>query len=389
MNSHLKQRMSATLVQVSQENIASDIPNSAILLSGNTINPWGVVSYQGYTYVANNGSGTISVFRCDTLVNEIKVNDTLGNPASPTGIIVNEATSGYIITSGTLNAPATLLISTEQGFIFGWAASVSPDAILVQDDSGLGVIYKGLAMVQTMLYLCDFGNSLIREYDPTWTMVRTFTDTGLQAVGYAPFNCIPKPICSCPGLLVSFALKENLTDIDETAGPGNGYLDTFDVMGMLQARIHSRGPLNAPWGMTYIFVEGRIQVLVGNFGDGTIHVFDLEARQYVGHVQDAYGNNLQIDGLWGLENIDNKKVLFAAGSQDEQHGLYGKLTLDRIARACDLYRPRIAEQEEEESCHKRKEHCESYSRRHHSSSSRSPSHRHHETSYSTHFMSSS
>lgn len=40
-------------------------------------------------------------------------------------------------------------------------------------------------------------------------------------------------------------------------------------------------------------------LLVGNFGDGTIAAYDPATQAYKGQLKDALGNVVSIDGLWG------------------------------------------------------------------------------------------
>ena len=73
-------------------------------------------------------------------------------------------------------------------------------------------------------------------------------------------------------------------------------------------------------------------LLVGNFGDGMIHAFDPSSGDLLGSLKDDKGNPLVIEGLWGLQfgNGGNGGKLgtlyFAAGPEDETHGLFGSLT---------------------------------------------------------------
>ena len=59
----------------------------------------------------------------------------------------------------------------------------------------------------------------------------------------------------------------------------------FDEQGNFQQRLISGDALNAPWGMaiapaTYGSLGGKL--LVGNFGDGRINVYELEDDRYGG-----------------------------------------------------------------------------------------------------------
>ena len=73
-------------------------------------------------------------------------------------------------------------------------------------------------------------------------------------------------------------------------------------------------------------------LLVGNFGDGTIDVFDLNNDRFLGKLDGPEGEPIKIDGLWSLmpgnggPNSDPNSIYFTAGIDDEHHGLFGKLT---------------------------------------------------------------
>jgi uncharacterized protein (TIGR03118 family) len=79
-------------------------------------------------------------------------------------------------------------------------------------------------------------------------------------------------------------------------------------------------------------------LLVGNFGDGTINAFDATTGAYIDSLRDTGGNPIEVEGLWGLA-FGNKNagsspnnLYFTAGISDgiggevEEHGLYGKFS---------------------------------------------------------------
>lgn len=118
-------------------------------------------------------------------------------------------------------------------------------------------------------------------------------------------------------------------------GAGNGFVDKYDLNGNLLQRFASGGVLNAPWAVTQApasFGQFGGDILVGNFGDGTIHAFDSVTGNLIGSLKDSMGNPLVNEGLWGLKfgnggNGGNpNKLYFAAGIDDEQHGLFGSFT---------------------------------------------------------------
>jgi uncharacterized protein (TIGR03118 family) len=72
-------------------------------------------------------------------------------------------------------------------------------------------------------------------------------------------------------------------------------------------------------------------LIVGNFGDGAISAFDPITGDYLGTMQDGKGNNVAIDGLWGLifgnggNGGDPTTLYFGAAPMGGQHGLFGSL----------------------------------------------------------------
>jgi hypothetical protein len=77
----------------------------------------------------------------------------------------------------------------------------------------------------------------------------------------------------------------------------------FDVQGNFIARVGSDGALNAPWGLAQApasFGAFAGDLLVGNFGDGRINVFDPVTDAFLGQLLGTDGLPLVIDGLWGL-----------------------------------------------------------------------------------------
>ncbi|MEI6415636.1 MAG: TIGR03118 family protein, partial [Pseudomonadota bacterium] len=69
-------------------------------------------------------------------------------------------------------------------------------------------------------------------------------------------------------------------------------------------RLVTGGPLNSPWGMALApgnFGAFSNDLLVGNFGDGSINAFDPATGTYHGQMLDGSGNPLINPGLWGLK----------------------------------------------------------------------------------------
>jgi hypothetical protein len=157
----------------------------------------------------------------------------------------------------------------------------------------------------------------------------SFTDPSLPA-GYAPFN-----VAALGGkLYVSYALQDADAE-DDVTGHGHGFVDVFDTNGNLLQRLVSRGELDSPWGMVIApagFGDFSGDLLVGNFGDGRIHAYDLTSGALLGTLSESPGHPIVIDGLWGLAfgngrtAGDTTTLYYAAGPDDETHGLFGKIT---------------------------------------------------------------
>src|SRR5262249_43313553 len=127
---------------------------------------------------------------------------------------------------------------------------------------------------------------------------------------------------------------QNTEKHDDVAGVGNGFVDVFDTEGHLLQRFASQGTLNSPWGLTrtsFAFGQFSGDILVGNFGDGLISVFDSKG-QFLGGLFGPDGLPIQIDGLWSLSFGGGKAsspddLYFTAGPNEEQDGLFGTITV--------------------------------------------------------------
>ncbi len=263
-------------------------------------------------------------------------------PAGPTAIVWNP--SAAFLVPGT-KLPATFIFATEDGTISAWTLGLNPveNAVLAVDNSASpnaanGAVYKGMVVgvnsKGVFLFATNFRAGTIDVFGPTGpnglftpaTTAGNFKDPGIPA-GYAPFG-----IANIGGnLFVTYALQ-NAQKHDDVAGQGHGFVDVFDTDGHLLRRLASRGPLNSPWGVTrasYAFGRFSGDILVGNFGNGRINVFD-EDGHFIDELDGANGKALVIDRLWTLTlggglNSQADTLYFAAGPDDETHGLFGTI----------------------------------------------------------------
>ena len=324
-------------------NLVSDLRGFAERFDPNLVNPWGIAfSPAGPFWISDNHSGVATVYDAqgrslpagDPLVVTIPPPAGGMPPAAPTGVVFN-GTANFTVASG---KPAFFIFATEDGTISGWNPSVdATHAILKVDKSGSGAVYKGLAMGHQAsgdsLYATNFFSGNVDVFDASFAPSGSFTDAPLAALGFAPFG-----IRNLAGkLYVTFA-KQDADKHDDEAGPGNGYVDIFDTDGTFVKRLISNGVLNSPWGIApapanFGGLSGSL--LIGNFGDGTIHGFDPATGALVGQMLIPSGRPLSIQGLWGLtfgnggQGGDPGVLYFTAGipgpGQVEDHGLFGQI----------------------------------------------------------------
>jgi uncharacterized protein (TIGR03118 family) len=323
----------------SVHNLVSDQAGEADVVDPNLVNAWGIA--HGPTtpwWVADNETDVSTLYTGAGAPIPLVVSVDGG----PTGIVFNGGSS-FIVRSGHASGPALFLFATEAGTIRGWNPVVpgptpptSTQSFVVVDRSHQGSNYKGLAIASTahgdMLYAADFHNGRVDMFDGSFKLVTppgAFVDPRLPP-HFAPFG-----IQNLGGrIYVAYAMQDEEAE-DEVAGPGLGVVSVFDTSGNFLGRIASGGDLNAPWGLTLAphgFGPFGGAVLVGNFGDGHITAFRLTATGHAvdeGQLQTAEHRPLEIDGLWGIGFGNNSlagpssTLFFAAGPDDEEHGLFG------------------------------------------------------------------
>jgi uncharacterized protein (TIGR03118 family) len=328
-----------------QTNLVSDGFLPAVTTDPNLINPWGLTSSATSPFwVSDNGMGVTTVYTGAGAKVKVGGFDSIAiaappgqaTPASPTGDVFNIAGTGFNVTSGGVTASSVFIFATEDGTISGWNPTVNGGAssVLAVDNSqgGTGAVYKGLAIAQTddgtLLYAANFRNGTVDVFDQNFQQVNSFTDPKVPA-GFAPFNVQVLD----DHLFVTFA-KQDAAKHDDVAGAGNGFVDEFDLEGHLLHRVASGGALNSPWGLAIApsnFGEFSNDLLVGNFGDGTINVFNPKNDHFLGKLEGANGAPITIGDLWALipgtgnAGTDPNKIYFTAGVQNEAHGLFGSL----------------------------------------------------------------
>ncbi|MEA2677302.1 MAG: hypothetical protein QOJ81_1443 [Chloroflexota bacterium] len=320
----------------SVERLVSDQPGKADFTDPNLINGWGLAA--GPTtpwWVAAEGTDKALVYGAegDPIPLVVDVNH------GPTGEVYN-GTADFVVNGNGESGPALFMFASMDGRIRGWnpdvgVATPSTHAYVVADRHGAGAVYTGLAINHTggqnYIYAADFLNGRIDVFNGSFTRQNwagKFTDPDLPDE-FSPFG-----IQAIDGyVFVTYAEQEGNTD-EEVIGRHLGYVDAYSAGGDLIARVATRGPLNAPWGVAWApddFGPFSGDLLVGNFGNGRIHAYRQTSTGWVldGVLRKPNGNPVAIDGLWAIAfgndgpAGDHDELYFTAGPDDEAHGLFG------------------------------------------------------------------
>jgi uncharacterized protein (TIGR03118 family) len=306
-------------------NQVSDQIGVAPVTDTNLVNSWGLSQGPGtLLWVANNGTNTSTVYDPATFA---KAPLTVNTPDGPTGTTFVNVANSFKVASGSASGRSIFAFATESGMIAGWNPMVdNGNAVVAVNQSAQGSVFKGLTLGLNqdthLLFATDFTNGVVDAFDTNFNKVMSFTDPNLPA-GYAPFN-----VQNLNGqLYVTFAVRAPGAT-DETHGYGLGIVDVFDTSGKLVKRLITNGRLNAPWGLAIApasFGKFAGDLLVGNFGNGRIQVYDPQTGEFLGRLTDANGTPLTIDGLWAVHSGANGTLTFSAGPSMEAHGLVGSL----------------------------------------------------------------
>ena len=317
--------------------VSDTAATNALHHDANLVNAWGLAfNPQGFAWVANAGTGTSTLYDGTGAVQSLVV--TLPANTDASGIVFN-GTTDFSITENSVSGAAAFIFATLQGQIAAWAPAVDgTHAFTIVDNSTSGAVYTGLAIDTSaggdMIYAADFVKGTVDVFSGSFAPVTTaggFVDSTLPA-GYAPFGI--QQIAD--KIYVTYAQPDPTTH--EKVGAGLGLVDVFDKQGnLLTHLIPAGGALNAPWGVAMApanFGKFSSMLLVGNFGDGKINVYNPTTGAFVATVSNNDGSAIVVPGLWALQfgndlNSQPSNTLFyTAGPGAEAHGLYGRIDMN-------------------------------------------------------------
>jgi uncharacterized protein (TIGR03118 family) len=317
-----------------QVNLVSDLDGVAMLQDTNLVNAWGIsFSSTSPFWISANGTGKALLY---SVTNDMNGNMVVTKQGLEVTIPGDGTPSGQVFNgTGGFNGDVFLFVS-EDGTISGWRQSLGTDAeVLTSRDSA---VYKGVTLAETngvpILLAANFAEATVDMYDTNATLMGQFMDQDAPS-GYAPFN-----VQVLQGTVFVTYAKQDDKKHDDVAGAGNGLIDVFNPdsgnFDRLVTGSDAGGTfteINSPWGLATSpssFGVHADQLLVGNFGSGTIMTFDDHAN-FNGLLKGTDEHPIVIDGLWALTFGNGGKagtpdtLFFSAGPNSEGDGLFGSI----------------------------------------------------------------
>ena len=332
--------------------VTADTTVMAAHTDSHLINPWGIAFQPGSPFwISDNNAGVSTLYDKTGAPNQLfTVPPPTGssNPSTPTGIVYN-ATGGFSVNGFS----SVFIFATEDGTLSGWYTGNS--AILAVNNSAIpsaaaGAVYKGLALVTNtqgnFLLATNFRSGKVEIYDTNFHQTQVlgpgaFNDPALPAVpansgspGYAPFGVKVISVNNTSMVVVTYALQDNPMH-DPLHIAGTGFVDLFSTDGTMLRRITSDSHLNAPWGVVIPpagFGSLAGDLLIGNFGDGTINAYNFATGAFIDQMKDQTGAPITNTSLWDMvfdpagTTGDPNTMYITAGLANEAHGVFAKIT---------------------------------------------------------------
>lgn len=319
-------------------NLVADVPGRAAFADPQLVNPWGLAATPtGEWWTGNEARESSTLYSGTGRKTPLDVRVDGG----PTAVVYHRG-GGFVVRGGGRSDPARFVFACEDGTLRAWTPTVPSGwstRAEVGFEGGAAALFRGLALSGPRLYAADFHNAQVVVVDARWRRVRlpreAFTDPSIPP-WYAPFG-----IRALAGhLFVTYAWRAPVNGND---APTGGFVDEYTPAGRLVARLPRAG-LNEPWGLALApRAFGRFggDLLVGNFGDGTIAAYRREGDGWRrdGVLRSRDGKPIAISGLWSLAFGNGglagspHTLFFTAGphrwrgpTEQSVHGLLGAIT---------------------------------------------------------------
>jgi uncharacterized protein (TIGR03118 family) len=299
------------------------------------------------SFVTNERAGTVRAYYpagFEEIPGVLLISPPEGNtrPTRPTAVVANP-TSKFEFES--LGAPAQYIFAAENGTISGWAEAggdFEQVTLLALDRSKQDDVYEGMTIMtndccEPVLGVTDFHHATVRCISNEFVAFQCperFVDPHLP-VHYAPYGI--QQIGS--EVYVTFVEQDSQKE-RPVPGKGKGLVDDFDWKGRFLRRFATGGTLNVPWSVVKAapqFGSFANDILIGNFGDGTISAFDAKTGAFRGQLRNAEGEVIVNPGLRGMvfgsSGVGDPNTLyFTAGPENKADGLLGELvpSLEKI-----------------------------------------------------------
>lgn len=304
-------RIFSNLYRLGQSDLISTVGFGAKKLNSNLINPTGlIIDEEGIIWTIAAGTGLLLAFNSNLQEKfNIPIMSGLGTKATPMGICLNKSPH-FSITSldGKKTLPAKFIIVTFEGDILGY----HPDIENFKNVADHSSRYVAITILHDHFYAVNLTQKRIEKYDTNWKLVTSFTDSSLTTINYSPFGIV----ASKNNLYISYVKVED--EEFPIGGIGNGYINYFSASGELIKRFANRGYLNSPRSL--IIYQNLL--LVGNYSDGIIQIFDRESGQLKNSIKLFGGGKFRIENLWNIYFDSRNKILYlVAGIENQTHGL--------------------------------------------------------------------
>ena len=344
-------------------NLVADQAGVADVTDPNLVNPWGNgFSATSPFWTGNQGTATSTLYNGYGVKNAaVTVSTPPANNAitaagftGVTGVIQNSASSNTaaFLVGG---LPSSFIFCTLDGQIQGWQSKLPTSttaagatvtvADVIYSSPSPGGVYTGCTLGGTtaapVVLATNFFSGNIDVINASGVLVPNATGVWADAAipaGFAVYNIVPLN----GNFYVTYWAKSSAGT--PVAGAGKGYVAVFSPSGTLITTLIAGGTgskLNLPWGMAIApatFGPFGGDLLVGNFGDGTINAFNLSTGAYVGTLNGPTGTPLTLGGLWainfggGSATQDKGTLYFLAGtgaasatSGEPTHGVLGSI----------------------------------------------------------------
>jgi uncharacterized protein (TIGR03118 family) len=318
-------------------NLVADVAGRAAHADPQLVNPWGLAATPtGEWWTGNEARESSTLYSGSGKKTPLDVH-VAGGPTA----VVYHGGGGFRVRGGGRSDPARFVFACEDGTLRAWTPTVPAgwsEQAEVVFEGGAAALFRGLALLGPRLYATDFHNAQVVVVDAHWRQVRlapgAFTDPRVPP-WYAPFG-----IRALGGhLLVTYAWRAPVNGND---APTGGFVDEYTPDGRLVSRLPRAG-LNEPWGLALApRAFGRFggDLLVGNFGDGTIAAFRRDGDGWTrdGLLLGRRGKPIAISGLWSLAFGNgglagpSRTLFFTAGphtwrgpTEQSVHGLLGAI----------------------------------------------------------------